>query len=91
MITDAILTLLSWILNAGLDLIPDTEPPAWIESAGGFLRSTLGIASSMGVWIPWNLLGIVLAAVLLANVAGFGVKAVRIIISTFTGGGGSAA
>jgi hypothetical protein len=55
------------------------------------MRGLFVSASTMGVWIPLDI-GFAAAALIMHVYIGGGViKAVRILISHFTGGGGSAA
>ena len=90
MITAAVLDILTLIIGGLLDALPVTTPPAWISTGVSYMPQVFTFAASMGVWFPWSLLGIVLAAVVTTWVGGFVVKVVRIVISHVTGGGGSA-
>lgn len=91
MITAAVIDVLVMILNELLDALPVTQVPAWLADAGVYLPQVMAFGSSMGVWFPWDVLGVVLAAVFGVWISSFGIKVVRIIISHVTGGGGSAA
>lgn len=91
MITSAVIDVFVMILNELLDALPVTPVPAWLADAGTYLPQVMAFASSMGVWFPWQVLGVVLSAVFGVWIASFGVKVARIIISHVTGGGGSAA
>lgn len=91
MITAAVLDVLTMILMALLDALPDTEVPDWVNTGANFIPQVFNFAGSMGVWFPWATLGIVTAAVIGVWLVSFGIKVARIIISHVTGGGGSAA
>lgn len=91
MITDALITMGGFILNAILGFFPDTEPPAWMETANQYFPTVFQQAHAMGVWLPWDVLGIVILATMAGYAVGFGLKFLRIVQSTFTGGGGGAA
>lgn len=91
MVTAAVLDVLAMIAMALLDALPDTEVPDWLNSASNFIPTVFNFAGSLGVWVPWSLLGIVMAAVVAVWVGSFAFKLIRIIISHVTGGGGSAA
>lgn len=91
MITSTVLDLLTFMLVGILDSIPPSSVPTWISTAGTYIPSVFSFASSMGVWFPWGVLGIVLASVFTVWGASFVVKLARIVISFFTFGGGSAA
>lgn len=64
--------------------------PPWFTDLSGYAGTVFGVASSMGVWFPWTVVVTVVGAVLFSILAGFGIRILRIIISTFTGGGGAA-
>lgn len=91
MITDLLIAALAWIAGKLLDLLPDIEPPAWIGDVAGYAGSVFAFADSIGVWFPWGVLSTVLASVFACAAIGFGIKAVRMVISLMTAGGGSAA
>lgn len=91
MVTAAFLDVLTLIIGAILDSLPQTEVPDWVNSASNFIPTVFNFAGSMGVWFPWSTLAIVTAAVIVVWTGSFVFKVVRIIISHVTGGGGSAA
>lgn len=91
MITDAIITLLSYIADALLSGLPPTETPAWMSTASAYMPNVFRVGASMGVWFPWSLLGIVMGTVVVVWASAFGIKILRMVLSLFTGGGGSAA
>jgi hypothetical protein len=79
--------LMVWL--AGLVDVPD--PPGFVGDLAGYAQQVAAFTADTGVWIPWVLLGVVLAAYAVVVVAGAAIKLVRIVISLFTAGGGSAA
>lgn len=91
MITDALLNLLSWIVNGVLDAIPEVGVPGWLLSLSGMLGSLFDMGASLGAWIPWTLVGAVAGTVVATWAIAFGVKLTRIVASFLTLGGGSAA
>ena len=91
MVTDAILNLFSTIIGSLLGALPTITVPGWLSSASGFASTIAGYGSGLGVWIPAGLIMTVAGALLLAWLAGFGVKLARIVASFLTLGGGSAA
>lgn len=91
MVTDAIIAFFFNVVNMLLDLLPDVTLPEWATSSTGALATVLTYAGSMGAWFPTGLLGSVLLALSLTWLVGFLIKAVRIVLSLFTAGGGSAA
>lgn len=91
MILEALFAVLSFVLEAILDTIPDAEAPEWMGQGGTALSVAVQFGHSMGVWLPWNMLGVVVGAQLGSHLIGFGIKAARMVLSLFTAGGGSAA
>lgn len=91
MITDLILELMWRCLDMLNAIFPDIQLPGWVSDIGGFAGELFGHAHSVGVWIPWTTILVVLASVFGAAVIGFGIKVARMVISHVTGGGGSAA
>lgn len=91
MVTDAIIGILTDLLLTVLDLLPVLTLPGWASSATSGVGSIMGIASSMGAWIPLTLTVTVAIAVLAAYGIAFGIKLARIVASFLTAGGGSAA
>jgi hypothetical protein len=90
MITDTLLNFFLGIVGSILSFLPTNEPPAWLTSTGGAVGTIYGYASQMGVWFPVTLVRNVVLAVLAAWLAGWVIKAVRIVASFVTVGGGSA-
>jgi hypothetical protein len=90
MITAAILSLLGWLLHAVLSIVPSIPVPSWLSDDGS-VGTVFQAAGSMSVWFPITLATTVLVAVAAIWLAGFGIKAARMVVSIFTGGGGSAA
>lgn len=90
MITDAILDFLTGVLHSILGALPTVSVPGWLEASGP-VATVFADAGSMGAWFPTTLAGVVLAALLAAWGTGFVIKAIRIVASFFTAGGGSAA
>ena len=90
MITEWLLGLLGTLVRGLLSALPTFDPPSWFSDSGGLFASIFGVADSMGVWLPVTLGFTVLVAVLGCVVVGFAIKAVRIVASFATAGGGSA-
>ena len=92
MITGAILSLLGTVLHGVLSILPSVpSPPSWISSNTGALSTVLSGIGSMSVWFPLQLGITILLFVLSIHLVGFGIKVSRMVVSLFTGGGGSAA
>ena len=90
MITLAILNLLGWVFEALFSLFPTIDVPSWF-SIDGPVGTVFQAAGSMGAWFPVQLVASVLTTLLLVWAVGFVIKAARMVISLFTGGGGSSA
>lgn len=101
MITDFVIqvftymaTLLIYSSNISADGEPTSDawfaPPDWVQGIGGPAAKVFELADSMSVWFPWAFLMGVFASVVASLLAGFGIRLVRMLISHFTGGGGSA-
>lgn len=90
MITEKILewgaSLLSFI--TGSVSVPD--PPGWISATNSPIAVVFQAVGSMGVWFPAGVVITVIGAVFAARLVGLGIKAGRMVLSLFTGGGGNA-
>lgn len=73
-----------------LDLLPSGNPPSWFVNAGATWSSLMGQVSGLSHWIPLALGVQVVTAILSCAVIGFTIKVVRLVLSYFTAGGGSA-
>ncbi len=91
MISDAILTFFQGVLHAMLSALPAVDVPGWLVSGASAVTTVFSFVASMGVWFPGSLALTVMTSLLGVWLIGFGIKVVRIVISLFTFGGGSAA
>lgn len=92
MITNALLSVINAALGFFIGLIPDSlNPPGWVSGSAAALVGFFSNAQSMGVWIPLDFAFLCAYALMSTYIGGGVVKMVRILISHFTGGGGSAA
>lgn len=80
-------SLFDWLLGT----LPEVQVPEWLNSASSMAGTVFGFANSMGVWFPTGLAMTVAGALIATWTIAFGIKAVRVVLSLFTGGGGSAA
>jgi len=90
-IIEGLVVVLKAFLSFVVGLFPTSNPPGWLINASGTLQSVWDAASGLGAWIPFALAGQVIAAVLACMTLGLGIKLIRVVVSLFTGGGGSAA
>lgn len=91
MIVQWFLQALTAVVAFMLGLLPTIAVPSWLTTAGSAVSTVLGYASTMGAWIPLDVGLTVVGAFLSCLAASFGIKLVRIVLSFFTAGGGSAA
>lgn len=92
MITDSILNLLGTLGRFFASLVPSLPDPGPILGGiTGNLSTLFGYAAGSGAWIPWDVGGACLLAVVAVFVSAFGIRLLRIVLSVFTGGGGGAA
>lgn len=91
MVTDAIIEWLGGVMDGLLGVFPTVEVPDWLESLSSVTGLVFGYANSMGVWFPAGLAATVAGAIIAAWLIAFTIKGLRIVVSHFTGGGGSAA
>lgn len=89
MILDAVLSWLGGIVHGLLSVLPVVPVPGWINGLSGAMSSVFGTVSSMGVWFPGGLALSIILAVLAVWLVGLLINVARMVISLFTGGGGS--
>lgn len=90
MIVEAVVSLLVALVEGALSLLPSAEPPGWFLDAGSQWSALMGQVGLLGNWMPVNLATTIVGAVLGSWVIGFTIKVVRLVLSYFTAGGGSA-
>lgn len=88
-VTEKILDVLVSIVRMLLGWLPGYDVPSTGGSLGGLLGSTAG--KLLGQWVDLAALVTGVGVVVSAWAVAMGVKGSRILISHFTGGGGSAA
>lgn len=88
--------ILKWILDAISNVIGtfleawDAIPaPQWAKDAGATFGNAINQADGLGTWLPINFMLVVAAVVLGARLLAYTIKAVRIVASFLTAGGGS--
>lgn len=90
--------IIEWLMGLAANLfdwmfsgLPPYTPPDWITGLAGAVGQVFSVAGSMGVWFPAPLVLTILLALLTVWLISFGIKVIRLVVSLFTGGGGSAA
>jgi len=91
MITGWLMSLGGWLLHTLTSALPVITVPSWLSSSDSAFSSVFSAAGSMGVWFPSTLVVSVLTVVLAMWLAGYVIKILRMVLSLFTAGGGSAA
>lgn len=91
MITEAILLFFGSIFDWLLGALPTVEAPDWFSNVSAVAGTVFGYANSMGAWFPTALAFTVAGTLVATWLIAFGIKAARLVLSLFTGGGGSAA
>ena len=91
MITQAIIDIFSTIVSAVASLLPGFDLPAWVPGAVSTITTGIGKVEGFGNWMPLGAFrdGVLFVGSCMVFVVG--VRVVRIAVSLFTGGGGSAA
>jgi len=91
MIIQSLLDAFSAILASLISLFPTLTLPDWWDSAMAYWYSTIEVATQLQWWIPFPALSQVVSLIFFAIVLAISIKAIRIVASFFTLGGGSAA
>jgi hypothetical protein len=91
MITKFLMDVLSTAAAGLVSLLPAWTAPAWLATVIATMSSTIGTVTMLSGWVPISAIGTVVAFMLACSAIGLAVKIGRIVLSLFTGGGGSAA
>jgi hypothetical protein len=86
-IWDAIRTLLDLLLG----LFPTVTMPTWVGMIADYFVQGVTVLNGMGNWVPLGAISTGLTFVLSCSAIAMTIRVARILISLFTGGGGSAA
>lgn len=89
MIVEWFLDLVQGVVEWFLGLFDSLEVPEWLTTPPPEIYTFFGNMQSMGVWVPWTLMGGVLAAVLSVYVIGFIAKLVKQILAHVPAFGGA--
>jgi len=91
MIFDAIIGVLAGFLTFIGDLIPDVTIPDWFSTFPEFIEPAWDVINGLDNWLPVQAIGIAVAWMIGLQVVIIGIRVTRVVVSLFTGGGGSAA
>jgi len=90
-ITNAIFHVLAVTLAFMIGLLPSFGVPSWMSTLPAAIGSGIGQVLQLGWWIPFSAIGIAATFILAVWATAFAIRAGRIVLSAFIGGGGSAA
>lgn len=92
MITEGFFGMLQNVYVGMLGVLPDSlTVPGYFSTSFDAVFSLLRAATTLSVWVPVPFALAVISFRLFVVIAGGAVKAGRLVLSLFTGGGGSAA
>lgn len=84
---EALAAFLGWLVH----LFPTFTVPVWAETMGGYISDGVSFANGWHMWIPLAAVRNCVVFLLAVSTAILAVRGFRILVSLFTGGGGSAA
>jgi len=88
-ITESLLNLASGLLAWIIGAVPNVSTPSWLSISTGDVSWLSGAVQAVGGWVPFGVIGAVLATYLIVHAAAIGVKIARQILSYVTLGGGA--
>lgn len=91
MVTDSIINALSWLFAGVIGLFPTITVPEWADTLTSYMGDGADFAAGMAHWVPVAAIGQGLVFVFACWGVANGIKLIRIVVSLFSGGGGSAA
>lgn len=91
MIAEAIIGLIAGLVGAIGSMFPTMESPAFLTTLADKVAVVTDWMAPLGVWVPLGAAGNATQVVLAAAAAAIAIKLIRLVVSLFTGGGGSAA
>jgi hypothetical protein len=90
-ITQAVINFFVNIFGTVVGAVPGLELPAWYQTVIPFWNNSFVMAEGFRVWVPIEAFGNVLTFSLSVFAIIIAIRVVRIMVSLFSGGGGSAA
>jgi hypothetical protein len=89
MLIQLLLEVIVGLIELLIGALPALSVPAWLVGAGPMVSDLVSRTGAFSHWVPIGLLLTVASAVLACIAAGFAIRSVRMVLSFFTGGGGS--
>lgn len=91
MIVEGLISIAIGLAHLLVDAMGTLDPPGFLTGLAGQMNGLVATGASMGNWVPWSTFGVAVSAVFACFAISFLVRITRILVSLFTGGGGSAA
>jgi len=85
------MTVLTGFLVFVGNLLPDIELPEGVAGFASFIEPAWLVINGMGGWIAVSTIGLCVAWMIGLQGIIVGIRVIRVVVSLFTGGGGSAA
>lgn len=90
MVTKAIIDALGAFIGFLLGLLPSFSLPSWVDTIHDYAVDGVTFANGFKAWVPLTALRNAFVFLLAVGTAAFIVRGSRVVISLFSGGGGSA-
>lgn len=81
MIVEWLMTVSAGFTEWVASLMPDWDPPGWMTDPLGPVVTGIGAGASMGAWVDWTAVGVIVGTTTLVFAIAFGIKLVRAILS----------
>ena len=91
MVVLLVIRVLRGALFGVLGALPAPSMPNWWADLASSLATIAGYLNTMNAWFPVQLTVDIVVFLVAAQLIAFGIRLARIVLSLFTGGGGSAA
>lgn len=91
MITEYVLKFFAALGSFVVGLFPTIALPSWVATVTDFIRNGVGAVGAFGNMLPVTAVRLSFLFLLACLGAALAIRLARIALSTFTGGGGSAA
>lgn len=90
MVTHWVLEVVAFIIGGLLSLVPALPSFVQLDAAAGWVEQMGGWMVPLSFWLPFPVALACAAIVLPFALTGAAIKGLRLVVSNFTGGGGSA-
>jgi hypothetical protein len=90
-VTALILKFLGLLAGFAVGLLPTMQSPTWLPTITQYVSDGMVQVGQLGAWIPLEAIRNSAALILGCYVIALAIRVSRMVLSVFTGGGGSAA